>query len=108
MTKPVDFDIADAVDALSDIACQPPQGPWNWDGSTYPWRCIRDMSWINTENLNDHSPVLFVLIRLAPNGYPDAYRLRDLPMTRRTKPHCPSKHVPSWQQTGGERCASTA
>ena len=76
MTKPVDFDIADAVDALSDIAYQPPQGrPWNWDGSTYPWRCIRDMSWINTERLNDHSPVLSVLIRMAPNGYPNGGRL---------------------------------
>ena len=42
------------------------------------------MSWINTEKLNDHSPVLFVLIRLAPNGYPDTSRLRDLLMQMAT------------------------
>ena len=84
MTKPVDFDMAGAVDALSDIACQPPQGrPWNWDGGTYvyPWVTVGGMSWFNMERmseLNDHSPVLFVLFRLAPNGDPNMLRLRDL------------------------------
>ena len=34
--------------------------------------------------LNDHSPVRFVLIRPAPTGYPDAYRLRGLLMQMAT------------------------
>jgi hypothetical protein len=80
MTKPVDFDIEDAVDALSDIACQPPQGPWNWDGSTYPLCLSESMSPVSMECLDDHSPVLFVLFRLAPNGDPNMLRLRDLLM----------------------------
>ena len=41
------------------------------------------MSWVNHERLNelnDHSPVLFVLLRLAPNGDPNMLRLADLLM----------------------------
>ena len=32
----------------------------------------------NMDSLNRHSPVLKILIWLAPNGYPDPYKLRDL------------------------------
>ena len=82
-TKTAKFDIGVAMDALADIACQPPQGrPWNWDGSAYPLQKRTDAPDIGA--LNDHSPVIFVLIRLAPNGYPDAYRLRDLLMRMAT------------------------
>ena len=35
------------------------------------------MSLVNMEALDDHSPVLFVLFRLAPNGDPNMLRLRD-------------------------------
>ena len=80
MTKRVDFDMADAVDALSDIACQPPQGPWNWDGSTYPLCSLGCMSPVDMEGLDDHSPVLLGLFRMAPNDDPDLPKLRDLLM----------------------------
>ena len=49
-----------------------------------PTRCKNEPMPPSMAALNDHSPVLFVLIRLAPNGYPDAYRLRDLLMRMAT------------------------
>ena len=71
-TKP--FVGADAVDALSDIACLPPQGPWNWDANTYMgWKEVKPF--ICLEGLDDHSPVLFRLLRVAPNGDTNEFEL---------------------------------
>ena len=112
MTKRVDFDMADAVDALSDIACQPPSILWNWDANTYMHRGVEPF--ICLEGLDDHSPVLLRLVRrMAPNGDLNEFelanglmRLHDafdiFPKTGRPKPKCTSRHVPVWQHTIGE------
>ena len=65
MTEP--FVGAEALDALSDIACQPPEELWNWDANTYMrWREVEPF--ICLDGLDDHSPVLLGLVRMAPNG----------------------------------------
>ena len=52
---------------------------WDWDGKMYP-KTKRSQG-PDMEKLNDHSDVLLLLMQIAPNAYPDAYRLRDLLMT---------------------------
>ena len=70
-TETVSFRIGAALDALIDIASQPPKGRWDWDASHYP-----DWDWDVSEvppimiALNEYSELLLVLIRLAPYGQP--------------------------------------
>ena len=64
-TKP--FVGAEALDALSDIACQPPSELWHWGANTY-MRWSEVEPFICLEGLDDHSPVLLRLVRMAPNG----------------------------------------
>ena len=51
---------------------------WTWDGTTYPK--TKRSHGPNQAALDDHAEVLVNLFKLAPNGYPDAYKLRDLLM----------------------------
>ena len=68
-----------AVDALSHIACQPPEGPWDWDARQYPIKKGIDAP--NLAALNNHSQVLLELIRIVPNARPIHDRLRNVFMT---------------------------
>ena len=63
-----------AMDALSHIACQPPEGPWDWDARQYPLP-KRGRNVPNLASLNNHSQVLLELIRLVPNASPIHSRL---------------------------------
>ena len=74
--KTAKFQIEDGVDILADTACTSNHPLWDWDGKTYP-KCKRTHG-PNQQALDEHSVVLTGLFRLAPNGYPDAYKLRDL------------------------------
>ena len=67
------FFVRAAVDALSHIACQPPEGPWDWDARQYPIKKGIDAP--NLAALNNHSQVLLELIRLAPNASLIPYRM---------------------------------
>ena len=68
-----------AVDALSHIACQPPEGPWDWDARQYPIEKGIDAP--NLAALNNHSQVLLELIRIVPNARPIHDRLRNVFVT---------------------------
>ena len=80
-TETVNFRIGAALDALIDIASQPPKGPWDWDASRYPMPGL-SQRFYDMAGLNIYSQFLLVLIRLAPHGHPinedSAGRLRDL------------------------------
>ena len=53
--------------ALSDLASQKHDcNKWDWDGRAYPK--TKRSHGPNQGSLDDHSPVLEVLLRLAPNG----------------------------------------
>ena len=51
---------------------------WDWDGKMYP-KTKRSQG-PSMDGLEKHSQVLLLLIHIAPNAYPDAFRLRDLLM----------------------------
>ena len=74
--KTVKFNGVDGMSALADTATLRDHPRWDWDGKSYP-----KTKWSrnpNCESLDDHGDVLVELIGLAPNGYPDPYRLKDL------------------------------
>ena len=73
------FFVRAAMELLSHIACQPPEGPWDWDARQYPLK--RGMNTPNLAALNNHSQVLLELIRLVPNANPIHSRLRNGFMT---------------------------
>ena len=74
--KTVKFDVASGVEAFTDLASNTHHPGWEWNGKSYPK--MKRSNGPNMDSLNRHSPVLKILIWLAPNGYPDPYRLRDL------------------------------
>ena len=69
------FDIEKGLAAFSDLACRT-NLKWAWDGTSYPK--TKRSHGPNVESLAMHSEPLKILLQLAPNGYPDPYRLRDL------------------------------
>ena len=60
---------------MADIAANTFHRGWGWDGKSYPK--TKRSHCPNMEALNNHTP-LKQLVALAPNGYPDPYKLRDL------------------------------
>ena len=74
--KTVKFDVASGVEAFTDLASNTHHPGWEWSGKSYPK--MKRSNGPNMDSLNRHSPVLKILIWLAPNGYPDPYKLRDL------------------------------
>ena len=77
----IKFFVRAAMDALSHIACQPPEGPWDWDAIQYPLRKGGRRNVPNLASLNNHSQVLLELIRIVPNARPIHDRLRNVFMT---------------------------
>ena len=71
------FAIDEAIDRFADLACRTDHA-WSWDGTSYPKTKRSDGP--NVEGLAMHNEPLKILLQLAPNGYPDPYRLRDLLM----------------------------
>ena len=71
------FAINEAIDRFADLACRTDH-VWSWDGTSYPKTKRSDGP--NVEGLAMHNEPLKILLQLAPNGYPDPYRLRDLLM----------------------------
>jgi len=74
--KTTKFSVAEGVDRMTDLASNTHHPWWAWDGKMYPK--TKRSHGPNADSLNRHAPVLMVLMVLAPNGYPDPYRLRDL------------------------------
>ena len=71
------FDLNHGVDVLADTASNTYHPLWTWDGRMYPK--IKRSQGPSLDGLNDHSSPLKKLIgELAPNGYPDSYKMRDL------------------------------
>jgi len=75
-TKTVKLDVANGVRAFTDLASNTHHPGWEWSGRSYPK--MKRSNGPNMDSLNRHSPVLKILIWLAPNGYPDPYKLRDV------------------------------
>ena len=74
--KTINFDLNDAVGRLSEVAAKKNLNRnWDWDGKQYPK--TKRSHGPHQEGLDTHAEVLLQLIKLAPNGYPDPYRLRD-------------------------------
>ena len=71
------LDIDTGIAAFTDLACRT-NNKWAWDGTSYP-KTKRSQG-PNVDSLVVHSEPLKILLQLAPNGYPDPYRLRDLLM----------------------------
>ena len=74
--KTIKFDVYRAVDLFTDLASNTHHPMWTWDGRSYPK--TKRSHGPNLDSLSGHWPVLKELIALAPNGYPDTYKLRDL------------------------------
>ena len=74
--RTVKFSVLEAVDSLADTAANTFHPGWEWDGKAYPK--TKRSHGPNMDSLNRHSPVLKILFWLAPNGYPDPYKLRDV------------------------------
>ena len=66
----------EAIIRLTPLAKNTHHPQWDWNGKTYPK--TKRSNGPNRDSLEYHSPVLTVLLELAPNGYPDAYVLRDV------------------------------
>ena len=69
------FEVKFGVEAFAELCCTK-YNQWQWDGKSYPK--TKRSHGPNVDSLAQHSEPLKVLMRLAPNGYPDPYRLRDL------------------------------
>jgi hypothetical protein len=76
--KTVKFDLDHAVNLFHPVASMCYHPSWSWDGRCYPK--TKRSHGPNMQSLNEHGAVLLMLFHLAPNGYPDPYRLRDLLM----------------------------
>ena len=74
--KTVKFDINHAVTLFHPVASNMHHPSWTWDGRCYPK--TKRSHGPNMPSLNEHSAVIKLLLLLAPNGYPDPYKLRDL------------------------------
>ena len=74
--KTFKLDINEGVSAFADLASKKPSPNWEWEGKSYPK--TKRSHGPNQGSLNEHSELLEILFKLAPNGYPDAYRLRDV------------------------------
>ena len=73
----VHFSIDEGMEMLGELAAKKNYAlPWDWDGKGYPKR--RRSQGPNQESLTSHAEILYHLLKLAPNGYPCPYRLRDL------------------------------
>ena len=71
------FDLNHGVDVLADTASNTYHPLWTWDGRMY--LKVKRSQGPSMEGLNDHSePLKTIIGELAPNVYPDGYRLRDL------------------------------
>ena len=70
----IKFSVEVGVNALIDLA-QQKTDHWNisWDGKSYPK--TKRSHGPNIEALVEHAPVLTILLKPAPNGYPDCYSL---------------------------------
>ena len=74
--KTVKFDVASGVEAFTDLASNTHHPGWEWNGKSYPK--MKRSNGPNMDSLNRHAAVLKKPIAVAPNGYPDQYRLRDV------------------------------
>ena len=72
-SKTVKLDVHETHKILAEVA-DTTHPEWDWDGKTYPK--TKRSHGPNMQELNKHWEVLLLLIRLAPNGYPDAYKLK--------------------------------
>ena len=115
--KTVKFDVANGVRAFTDLASNTHHPGWEWSGRSYPK--MKRSNGPNIDSLNRHSPVLKILIWLAPNGYPDPYKLRDVwvqlhglfkiwALGLRGRLTCRWAVSPYWHPTDGGSCASIA
>merc|ERR1712023_402301 len=68
------FDVNTGVETMHPVASNTHHPTWSWDGRSYPK--TKRSHWPNMPSLNEHSAVLKLLFHLAPNGYPDPYKLR--------------------------------
>ena len=81
--RTIKFDLEKGTDTLADLASRKVNNEeWDSDGRQYP-KSKRSQG-PNLQALEDHSPVLDKLLRLASNCYPDPYKLRDLLMSLHT------------------------
>ena len=71
--RAVKLDVNETWKVLAEIA-ETTHPEWDWDGKTYPK--TKRSHGPNMLELNKHWEVLLLLIRIAPNGYPDAYKLK--------------------------------
>ena len=74
--KTVKFSIDEGMKLMAATARTSHHPEWDWEGKSYPK--TKRSHGPNHAALDDHGEVLFKLIWLAPNGYPDPFRLRDL------------------------------
>ena len=76
--RTVKIDLQEGVAQFCDLAMQKHDMAckWDWDGRLYPK--MKRSQGPHQASLAEHSPVLEILLRLAPNGYPDSYRLHDI------------------------------
>ena len=68
-------DVDEGVKAFACLA-RAKDHEWHWDGKSYPK--TKASHGPDIFSLAVHKEPLKILIGLAPNGYPDPYRLRDL------------------------------
>ena len=74
--KTVKFDLDHAVALFHPVASNMYHPSWSWDDRCHPK--TKRSHGPNMPSLNEHGAVLLLLFHLAPNGYPDPYRLHDL------------------------------
>ena len=75
--KVVRFSVDEGMSLLGELAAKKNYAlPWDWDGKSYPKR--RRSQGPNQESLTSHAEILYYLLKLAPNGYPCPFKLRDL------------------------------
>lgn len=74
--RTVKFGLDTGVATMHPLAINADLPGWTWGGRSYPK--TKRSHGPNMHSLNHHSTFLKLLFELAPNGYPDPYRLRDL------------------------------